>query len=66
MHAVPRGGSCIQCDPGYHHATGSLGLRPSLIVGGALPFSSLPIDNGSGSVASLCSDAADTGLDEII
>ena len=46
----------------YQHATGGLGLRPSLVVGDALPFSSLPIDNGSGSVSSLCSDAAGTGL----
>ena len=43
----------------YHHAAG---LRPRLRVGGALPFSSLPIDYGPGPVASLCIDAADTGL----
>ena len=42
-----------------------LGLRPSLVVGDALPFSSLPTDNGSGSVSSLYSDAAGTGLDEL-
>ena len=29
------------------------------------PFSSLRTDNGSGSVSSLCSDAAGTGLDEL-
>ena len=33
--------------------SGGLGLRPSLVVGDALPFSSLPTDNGSGSVSSL-------------
>ena len=45
--------------------SGGLGLRPSLVVGDALPFSSLPIAKGSGSVSSLCSDAAGTGLDEL-
>ena len=28
--------------------SGGLGLRPSLVVGDALPFNNLPIDNGSG------------------
>ena len=37
-------------------------MRPSLVVGDALPFSSLPTDNGSGSVSSLCSDAAGTSI----
>ena len=45
--------------------SGGLGLRHSLVVGDALPFSSLPTDNWSGSVSSLCSDAAGTGLDEL-
>ena len=46
--------------------SGGLGLRPSLVVGDVLPFSSsLPTDNGSGSVSSLCSDAAGTSLDEL-
>ena len=30
--------------------SGGLGLRPSLVVGDALPFNNLPIDNGSGAV----------------
>ena len=47
---------------GYHCATGCLGLRPRLRVGGAVPFSSLPIDYGPGPVALLCIDAADTCL----
>ena len=34
---------------------GGLGLIPSLVVGEALPFSSSPIENGSGLVSSLCS-----------
>ena len=45
--------------------SGGLGLRPSLVVGDALPFNNLPIDNGSGSVSLLCSDAAGTGLVEL-
>ena len=35
--------------------SGGQGLIPSLVVGEALPFSSLPIENGSGLVSSLCS-----------
>ena len=54
----------LYCDPGYQEGSGSLGLIPSLVVGDALPFSRLPIDNGSCSVSSLCSNAAGTGLDE--
>ena len=45
--------------------SGGLGLRASLVVGDALPFNNLPIDNGSGSVSLLCSDAAGTGLVEL-
>ena len=35
--------------------SGGLGLISSLVVGEALPFSSLPMENGSGLVSSLCS-----------
>ena len=55
MRAVPRGWSCVHCEPGYQQGSGGLGLIPSLVVGEALPFSSLAIENGSGLVSSLCS-----------
>ena len=61
--AQPRGSACMRAAGHAYTATldismpqegsGGLGLRPSLVVGDALPFYSLPIDNGSGSVSLL-------------